>query len=89
MNKLPKSIKNVGEKIKNIEIPNLFPEPSLAGIGNGGERNALDGELFSVAKSETKGTGESGIPPRYGERKITDEEYEALRKKTPTAKIRK
>ncbi|EJR90510.1 hypothetical protein PDN70_10725 [Bacillus cereus] len=28
-----------------------------------------------------KGTGESGIPPRYGERKITDEEYEALRKK--------
>ncbi|SME72281.1 hypothetical protein BACERE00198_03986 [Bacillus cereus] len=35
-----------------------------------------------------KGTGESGIPPRYGERKITDEEYEALRKKT-TAKIRK
>ncbi|MED3244664.1 hypothetical protein P4374_33935, partial [Bacillus thuringiensis] len=36
-----------------------------------------------------KGTGESGTPPRYGERKITDEEYEALRKKTPTAKIRK
>ncbi|MDI6678066.1 hypothetical protein QMA02_19705 [Bacillus wiedmannii] len=29
----------------------------------------------------TKGTGESGIPPRCGERKITDEEYEALRKK--------
>ncbi|HHY1431270.1 hypothetical protein [Bacillus cereus] len=28
-----------------------------------------------------KGTGESGIPPRYGERKITDEEYKALRKK--------
>ncbi|KIV72518.1 Putative toxin component near putative ESAT-related protein, repetitive [Bacillus mycoides] len=74
MNKLPDSMKNVVEKIKNIEIPNLFPEPSLAGIG--GERKTL-GELFSVAKSETKGTGESGIPPRYGERKITDEEYEA------------
>ncbi|MED1024437.1 deaminase domain-containing protein [Bacillus mycoides] len=50
MNKLPNSIV---EKIKNIEIPNLF-EPSYAGIG--GERKTL-GELFSVAKSETKGTG--------------------------------
>ncbi|PGE80708.1 cytoplasmic protein, partial [Bacillus pseudomycoides] len=27
MNKLPYSMKNVGEKIKNIEIPNLFHEP--------------------------------------------------------------
>ncbi|WP_025151115.1 T7SS effector LXG polymorphic toxin [Bacillus sp. H1a] len=52
MNKLPNSIV---EKIKNIEIPNLF-EPSYAGIG--GERKTL-GELFSVAKSETKGTGEA------------------------------
>ncbi|WP_144572527.1 T7SS effector LXG polymorphic toxin [Bacillus paramycoides] len=53
MNKLPNSIV---EKIKNIEIPNLF-EPSYAGIG--GERKTL-GELFSVAKSETKGTGNTG-----------------------------
>ncbi|PFJ93865.1 hypothetical protein COI97_23950, partial [Bacillus cereus] len=36
INKLPSSMKNVGEKIKNIEIPNLFPEPLLAGVGNGG-----------------------------------------------------
>ncbi|EOQ18034.1 hypothetical protein KOY_05477, partial [Bacillus cereus VDM021] len=36
---------------------NLFPEPLLAGVGNGGGRNPLGGELFSVAKSETKGTG--------------------------------
>ncbi|MEK0224252.1 deaminase domain-containing protein [Bacillus proteolyticus] len=57
MNKLPNSMKNVVEKIKNIEIPNLFSEPLLAGVGNGGGRNALGGELFSVAKSETKGTG--------------------------------
>ncbi|WP_426981410.1 T7SS effector LXG polymorphic toxin [Bacillus pseudomycoides] len=54
INKLPSSMKNVGEKIKNIEIPNLFPEPLLAGVGNGGGRNPLGGELFSVAKSETK-----------------------------------
>ncbi|WP_144488640.1 glycohydrolase toxin TNT-related protein [Bacillus nitratireducens] len=60
MNKLPSSMKNVVEKIKNIEIPNLFPEPLLAGVGNGGGRNALGGELFSVAKSETKGTGNVG-----------------------------
>ncbi|PHF41412.1 hypothetical protein COF72_20195 [Bacillus pseudomycoides] len=56
MNKLPDSMKNVVEKIKNIEIPNIF-EPSLAGIG--GERNALGGELFSVAKSETKGQAQN------------------------------
>nr|WP_242227323.1 HNH endonuclease [Bacillus pseudomycoides] len=42
---------------KNTQIPNLFHEPLLAGVGNGGGRNALGGELFSVAKSETKGTG--------------------------------
>ncbi|MGF2714766.1 glycohydrolase toxin TNT-related protein [Bacillus cereus] len=59
MNKLPGSMKNVGEKIKNIEIPNVFPEPSAAGVGNVGERKTL-GELFSVAKSETKGTGNVG-----------------------------
>ena len=35
-NKLPDSVKNVGEKIKNIEIPNFGPKTSFAGIGNGG-----------------------------------------------------
>ncbi|HDR7607737.1 TPA: hypothetical protein QCX41_005341 [Bacillus mycoides] len=59
MNKLPSSMKNALEKIKNIEIPNLFPEPLLAGVGNGGGRNALGGELFSVAKSETKGQAQN------------------------------
>ncbi|PGM60556.1 hypothetical protein CN947_16785 [Bacillus cereus] len=48
-------MKNVVEKIKNIEIPDLFPEPSLADIGNVGERKTL-GALFSAVKSETKGT---------------------------------
>ncbi|MED1436628.1 hypothetical protein [Bacillus mycoides] len=56
MNKLPKSMKNVVEKIKNIEIPNLFHEPSAAGVGSVEERKTL-GSLFSVAKSETKSTG--------------------------------
>jgi hypothetical protein len=55
MNKLPDSMKNVREKIKNIEIPNVFPEPALASGGKVGERKTL-GELFSVAKSETKVT---------------------------------
>ena len=58
MNKLPSSMKNVVEKIKNIEIPDLSPKTSLAGVGNVGERKTL-GELFSVAKSETKGKGEN------------------------------
>ncbi|WP_260870061.1 hypothetical protein [Bacillus nitratireducens] len=39
MNKLPSSMKNVAEKIKNIEIPNLFPEPSLASGGKVGGSN--------------------------------------------------
>ncbi|OFD36330.1 hypothetical protein BWGOE2_54710 [Bacillus mycoides] len=56
MNKLPNSMKNVVEKIKNIEIPNISPEPSAAGVGGVGERKTL-GELFSAVKSETKGTG--------------------------------
>ncbi|MED1013140.1 T7SS effector LXG polymorphic toxin [Bacillus mycoides] len=56
-NKLPSSMKNVVEKIKNIEIPNLFRETAAAGVGSVEERKTL-GELFSVAKSETKGTGD-------------------------------
>ncbi|EJR97472.1 glycohydrolase toxin TNT-related protein [Bacillus mycoides] len=59
MNKLPSSMKNVVEKIKNIEIPNFSLEPSAAGVGNVGERKTL-GALFSVVKSETKGTGNVG-----------------------------
>ncbi|WP_367735322.1 hypothetical protein [Bacillus nitratireducens] len=39
MNKLPGSMKNVVEKIKNIEIPDLSPKPSFAGVGNVGERH--------------------------------------------------
>ncbi|PFD31817.1 hypothetical protein CN285_27975, partial [Bacillus cereus] len=50
MNKLPGSMKNVVGKIKNIEIPNLFPELALAGIG--GERKTL-GELFSAGTGGT------------------------------------
>lgn len=53
MNKLPSSMKNVVGKIKSIEIPNVFPEPTFPGIGNVGERKAL-GKLFSVAKSELR-----------------------------------
>ncbi|WP_414848418.1 CdiA family toxin C-terminal domain-containing protein [Bacillus sp. IT-79MI2] len=56
MNKLPDSMKNVGEKIKNIEIRDLSPEPSAAGVGSVEERKTL-GELFSAFKSGTKGTG--------------------------------
>ncbi|WP_239693990.1 hypothetical protein [Bacillus cereus] len=87
MNKLPNSMKNVRKKIKNIHIPNVFPEPLAAGVGNVGERKTL-GALFSVAKSETKGTGDIGTPPRYGERRISKELYDELRDGTPTAKLR-
>ncbi len=71
MNKLPGSMKNVGEKIKNIEIPNVFPEPSAAGVGNVGERKTL-GELFSTGTQGTvnrtvNGTaGASGVKTLVG-----------------------
>ncbi|WP_458415043.1 hypothetical protein ACNQFZ_09695 [Schinkia sp. CFF1] len=35
-----------------------------------------------------KGTGEVGTPPRYGERQISQEEYEMLRDLTPTRELR-
>ncbi|MED1436335.1 deaminase domain-containing protein [Bacillus mycoides] len=53
-NKLP-GMKNALEKIRNMEIRDLSPETSAAGVGSVEERKTL-GTLFSVAKSETKGT---------------------------------
>ncbi|WP_274605859.1 deaminase domain-containing protein, partial [Bacillus cereus group sp. N8] len=55
MNKLPDSMKNVGEKIKNIEIPNLFPEPLLAGggkVGGGGSHSLKDAYQFMKETGE-------------------------------------
>lgn len=51
-NKLP-GMKNALEKIRNMEIRDLSPETSAAGVGSVEERKTL-GTLFSVAKSETK-----------------------------------
>ncbi|WP_339178238.1 hypothetical protein [Paenibacillus sp. FSL R5-0701] len=36
----------------------------------------------------TEGTGDSGTPPRYGDRQITDKEYKILRDETPTPELR-
>ncbi|WP_081338425.1 HNH endonuclease [Bacillus mycoides] len=83
-NKLPSSMKNVAEKIKNIEIPNLFRETVAAGVGSVEERKTL-GELFSVAKSETKGTGASkveDIPPAFKQEEFAST-YEGRRNQTP------
>ncbi|MDR4173541.1 T7SS effector LXG polymorphic toxin [Bacillus nitratireducens] len=90
MNKLPDSMKNVGEKIKNIEIPNVF-EPALAGIG--GERKSL-GELFSVAKSETKGTGKGGSGSNISDNiskeiKKLDKEIKRLKKEGNDKEVKK
>ncbi|EJV57401.1 hypothetical protein BWGOE3_24460 [Bacillus mycoides] len=81
MNKLPGSMKNVVEKIKNIEIPNVFPELSAAGVGNGGERNAL-GALFSTVKSETKGNRDADIPPAFKQEEFASS-YESRINQTP------
>ncbi|WP_252198884.1 TNT domain-containing protein [Bacillus mycoides] len=64
-------MKNVVEKIKDIGIRDLSPEPSAAGVGSVGERKTL-GELFSVVKSETKGTGNVGKGASEAERHVDD-----------------
>nr|WP_255256186.1 hypothetical protein [Bacillus wiedmannii] len=81
---------------KGVEI---MPDGSVARTGTNysgkfqeahdASKASIQSRISNLESGGVKGTGESGIPPRYGERKITDEEYEALRKKTPTAKIRK
>ncbi|EJR97461.1 DNA/RNA non-specific endonuclease [Bacillus mycoides] len=69
MNKLPNSMKNVVEKIKNIEIPNVFPELSAAGVGSVEERKTL-GALFSAKGTVNRtvnGTGgASGVKTLVG-----------------------
>ncbi|MES9697549.1 T7SS effector LXG polymorphic toxin [Bacillus sp. JJ927] len=87
-NKLP-GMKNALEKIRNMEIRDLSPETSAAGVGSVEERKTL-GTLFSVAKSETKGTGKTDTKgARYGERKISDQTYGKLRRASPSSKIQK
>jgi NAD+--asparagine ADP-ribosyltransferase len=55
-----------------------------AGVGNGGERNAL-GSLFSVAKSETKGTSnrEAEVPTAFRQTDFVSS-YEARYNQTPS-----
>ncbi len=65
VNKLPGSMKNGLEKVKNIEIPGLFREPLLAGIGNGGG-GGLDA-LKDAAHQFMKKTGEKVFGTGTGE----------------------
>lgn len=47
-------------------------------------------DAYQLAKGSggVKGTGDIGTPPRYGDRQISDEEYDMLRSQTPTQKLR-
>ncbi|KLA30783.1 hypothetical protein [Bacillus cereus] len=91
-----KGVDSVTPFAKGVEI---MPDGSVVRSGTNysgkfqeahdASKASIQSRISNLESGGVKGTGESGIPPRYGERKITDEEYEALRKKTPTAKIRK
>ncbi|MCH5436354.1 MULTISPECIES: hypothetical protein [Bacillus cereus group] len=49
----------------------------------------IDDKIKGVEASlASKGTGDIGTPPRYGERRISKELYDELRDGTPTAKLR-
>ncbi|WP_207652027.1 hypothetical protein, partial [Clostridium beijerinckii] len=55
----------------------------LTSIGGAG------GAMYSASENSSGGDGGNGeTSPRYGERQISDEEYEMLRKHTPTQEIR-
>ncbi|EOP59961.1 hypothetical protein IKQ_06112 [Bacillus cereus VDM053] len=56
----------LGEKINNIEIPDLFPEASVAGVGSVEERKTLSA-LFSA-----KDTGNVGKGASESERHVDD-----------------
>nr|WP_255298724.1 hypothetical protein [Bacillus wiedmannii] len=84
-NTVAKGADSVTQNFKGVEI---LPDGSVARTGtnySGKFQEAHDASKASIqsriSNLESKGTGESGIPPRYGEREITDEEYKALRKK--------
>ncbi|EML6321936.1 hypothetical protein OB969_11010 [Bacillus cereus] len=91
-----KGVDSVTPFAKGVEI---MPDGSVVRSGTNysgkfqeahdASKASIQSKISNLESGGVKGTGDSGIPPRYGERKITDEEYEALRKKTPTAKIRK
>ncbi len=91
-----KGVDSVTPFAKGVEI---MPDGSVVRSGTNysgkfqeahdASKASIQSRISNLESGGVKGTGDSGIPPRYGERKITDEEYEALRKKTPTAKIRK
>ncbi|WHY27117.1 hypothetical protein [Bacillus wiedmannii] len=74
--------------VKGVEI---LPDGSVVRSGTNysgkfqeahdASKASIQSRISNLESGGVKGTGEGGIPPRYGERKITDEEYEALRKK--------
>ncbi|PEI83574.1 cytoplasmic protein [Bacillus pseudomycoides] len=66
-----------------MEIRDLSPETSAAGVGSVEERKTL-GTLFSVAKNKTKGTGNrvADIPPAFKQEEFAST-YEGRRNQTP------
>ncbi|MFC8054646.1 hypothetical protein [Bacillus cereus] len=78
---------SVSPFVKGVEI---LPDGSVARTGTNysgkfqeahdASKASIQSRISNLESGGVKGTDESGIPPRYGERKITDEEYEALKK---------
>ncbi|OOR55345.1 hypothetical protein BGP34_23375 [Bacillus mycoides] len=97
MNKLPSSIV---EKIKNIEIPNVFPEPALAGIGKsggGGLDSLKDAYQFMketgekvFGKDTVKGGSGSNISDNISkEIKKLDKEIKRLKKEENDKEVKR
>ncbi|WP_144466783.1 T7SS effector LXG polymorphic toxin [Bacillus nitratireducens] len=91
MNKLPDSMKNVVEKIKNIEIPNLFPEPALASGGKFGGSNSLKDTYQLMKENVEKVFGKDtvkGSNTKPNKIKLTPEREKYYRKKIDEAEVR-
>ncbi|OOM07381.1 phage late control D family protein [Clostridium saccharobutylicum] len=97
---IPKIIKNFPNKfsIGELSLPGLGKTvPVLCVDGSASIASAADlasiggagGSVYNMASNCSGGSGGNGeTSPRYGERQISDEEYDMLRKQTPTQEIR-
>ncbi|KAA0745173.1 hypothetical protein DN389_11930 [Bacillus sp. AY3-1] len=90
-----KGVDSVTPFAKGVEI---MPDGSVVRSGTNysgkfqeahdASKASIQSKISNLESGGVKGTGDIGTPPRYGDRQISDEEYDMLRSQTPTQKLR-
>ncbi|PEJ02226.1 hypothetical protein [Bacillus wiedmannii] len=90
-----KGVDSVTPFAKGVEI---MPDGSVVRSGTNysgkfqeahdASKASIQSRISNLESGGVKGTGDIGTPPRYGDRQISDEEYDMLRSQTPTQKLR-